>query len=148
MDTDISEINEIDNFRNTTEKKQAGRPTKYSEKMALRIALLVGEGKSLRAISQMDGYPSLSTLMKWQIEYPSLREAIAWMKWLHAMDLGQQAIEVIESVNLNAEDATLQLKKAQAKARTLIDAAKLLDLKSSPFGGKDHVQAEEDQAAN
>ena len=33
MDTDISEINEIDNFRNTTEKKQAGRPTKYSEKI-------------------------------------------------------------------------------------------------------------------
>ncbi|EKZ8016449.1 hypothetical protein RE819_000494 [Escherichia coli] len=144
MDTDISEINEIDNFRNTTEKKQAGRPTKYSEKMALRVAMLVGEGSSLRAISRMEGYPSLSTLMKWQIEYPSLREAIAWMKWLHAMDLGQQAIEVIESVNLNAEDATLQLKKAQAKARTLIDAAKLLDLKSSPFGGKDHVQAEED----
>ncbi|KXP96086.1 hypothetical protein AUP90_15475 [Escherichia coli] len=91
----------------------------------------------------MEGYPSLSTLMKWQIEYPSLREAIAWMKWLHAMDLGQQAIEVIESVNLNAEDATLQLKKAQAKARTLIDAAKLLDLKSSPFGAHDNVHREE-----
>ncbi len=110
--------------------------------------MLVGEGNSLRAISRMEGYPSLSTLMKWQIEYPSLREAISWMKWLHAMDLGQQAIEVIEAVNLNAEDAALQLKKAQAKARTLIDAAKLLDLKSSPFGGKNHVQTEEDQAAD
>ncbi|EPB1884573.1 hypothetical protein ACRB8Q_001335 [Escherichia coli] len=148
MDTDISEINEIDNFRSTTEKKQAGRPTKYSEKIALRIALLVGEGKSLRAISQMDGYPSLSTLMKWQIEYPSLREAIGWMKWLHAMDLGQQAIEVIDAVDINADDAQMALKKAQAKARALIDAAKLTDLKSSPFGGKDHVQAEEDQAAD
>ncbi|EEC7249113.1 hypothetical protein HVV71_06535 [Escherichia coli] len=148
MDTDISEINEIDNFRSTTEKKQAGRPTKYSEKMALRVAMLVGEGNSLRAISRMDGYPSLSTLMRWQIEYPSLREAIAWMKWLHAMDLGQQAIEAIDAVDINAEDAPMALKKAQAKARALIDAAKLTDLKSSPFGGKDHVQAEEDQAAD
>ncbi|HHF9576342.1 TPA: hypothetical protein ACPVJI_004576 [Escherichia coli] len=144
MDNDISEIKEIEDFRSTTEKKRAGRPTKYSEKMALRVAMLVGEGNSLRAISRMEGYPSLSTLMKWQIEYPSLREAIAWMKWLHAMDLGQQAIEVIESVNLNDENAAMQLKKAQAKARALIDTAKLLDLKSSPFGGKDHVQTEED----
>ncbi|HCT5466287.1 TPA: hypothetical protein OT103_000581 [Escherichia coli] len=144
MDNDISEIKEIEDFRNTTEKKRAGRPTKYSEKMALRIALLVGEGKSLRAISQMDGFPALSTIMKWQIEFPSLKEAIGWMKWLHAMDLGQQAIECIEAVNLNDENAAMQLKKAQAKARALIDTAKLLDLKSSPFGGKDHVQTEED----
>lgn len=144
MDTDISEINEIGNFRNTTEKKQAGRPTKYSEKMALRVAMLVGEGNSLRAISRMEGFPSMSTLMKWQIEYPSLREAIAWMKWLHAMDLGQQAIEAIDEVNIEGEDAAIQLRKAQAKARALIDAAKLLDLKSNPFGGKDHVQTEEE----
>lgn len=144
MDNDISEIKEIEDFRSATNKKQAGRPTKYSEKMALRIALLVGEGKSLRAISQMDGFPALSTIMKWQIEFPSLKEAIGWMKWLHAMDLGQQAIECIEAVNLNDENAAMQLKKAQAKARTLIDAAKLLDLKSSPFGGKDHVQTEDD----
>lgn len=144
MDADITEIKEMEDFRSTTEKKTGGRPTKYSEKMALRIAMLVGEGKSLRAISQMDGFPALSTIMKWQIEFPSLKEAIAWMKWLHAMDLGQQAIECIEEVDINADDAAMQLKKAQAKARALIDTAKLLDLKSSPFGGKEHVQTEED----
>ncbi|KDX90446.1 hypothetical protein AB88_2987 [Escherichia coli 2-222-05_S3_C1] len=59
------------------------------------------------------------------------------MKWLHSHDLGQQAIEAIESVNLNDEDAAMQLKKAQAKARALIDTAKLLDLKSNPFGGNE-----------
>ncbi|HBE9085319.1 TPA: hypothetical protein KNG82_002192 [Escherichia coli] len=145
MDNDISEINEIEDFRSTTEKKRAvGRPTKYSEKLGLRIAMLVGEGKSLRAISQMPGMPSLSTIMKWQVEHTPLREAIGWMKWLYSMDLGQQAIECIESVNLDSEDAALQLKKAQAKARALIDTAKLLDLKSSPFGGNDRVQTEEE----
>ncbi|HCJ5507371.1 TPA: hypothetical protein NUW72_004266 [Escherichia coli] len=144
MDADITEIKDIEDFRSTTEKKRAGRPTKYSEKMGLRIAMLAGEGKSLRAISQMDGFPALSTIMKWQIEFPSLKEAIAWMKWLHAMDMGQQAIECIEAVDINADDAAMQLKKAQAKARALIDTAKLLDLKSSPFGGKEHVQTEED----
>lgn len=142
MDTDIAEINGLDNFGSTTAKNKVGRPTKYSEKMGLRIALLVGEGKSLRAISRMDGFPALSTIMRWQIEHPSFREAIGWMKWVYSMDLGQQAIEAIEAVNLNDENSAMQLKKAQAKARALIDTAKLLDLKSSPFGGKDNVQEE------
>ena len=105
--------------------------------MATQIALLVGEGYSLRKIASMEGYPSLATILRWQIEFPDFREAIGWMMWLHSHDLGQQAIEAIESVNLNDEDAAMQLKKAQAKARALIDTAKLLDLKSNPFGGNE-----------
>ncbi|EFA2264400.1 hypothetical protein DNH26_000654 [Escherichia coli] len=136
MSTELTENNSIANFDSTTqEKRRVGRPSKYSNKMATQIALLVGEGCSLRKIASMEGYPSLATILRWQIEYPDFREAIAWMKWLHSHDLGQQAIEAIESVNLNDENAAMELKKAQAKARALIDAAKLLDLKSNPFGG-------------
>ncbi|EPU4249906.1 hypothetical protein ACVW5Z_000664 [Escherichia coli] len=139
MDTDISEINEIDNFESTTqEKRRIGRPSKYSNKMATQIALLVGEGNSLRKIASMEGYPSLATILRWQIEFPDFREAVGWMKWLHSHDLGQQAIEAIDDVDLEGEDAAIQLRKAQAKARALIDAAKLLDLKSSPFGGENN----------
>ncbi|EIY6656977.1 hypothetical protein MNU59_001332 [Escherichia coli] len=136
MSTELTENNDIANFDSTTqEKRRVGRPSKYSNKMATQIALLVGGGCSLRKIASMEGYPSLATILRWQIEYPDFREAIAWMKWLHSHDLGQQAIEAIESVNLNDENAAMELKKAQAKARALIDAAKLLDLKSNPFGG-------------
>ena len=138
MSTELTENNDIANFESTTqEKRRVGRPSKYSNKMATQIALLVGEGYSLRKIASMEGYPPLATILRWQIEFPDFREAIGWMKWLHSHDLGQQAIEAIESVNLNDEDAAMQLKKAQAKARALIDAAKLLDLKSNPFGGNE-----------
>ncbi|ELE6819215.1 hypothetical protein RMT14_003799 [Escherichia coli] len=139
MSTELTENNDLDNFESTTqEKRRVGRPSKYSNKMATQIALLVGEGNSLRKIASMEGYPSLATILRWQIEFPDFREAVGWMKWLHSHDLGQQAIEAIESVNLNDEDAAMQLRKAQAKARALIDAAKLLDLKSSPFGGENN----------
>ena len=138
MSTELTENNDLDNFESTTQKKRrVGRPSKYSNKMATQIALLVGEGYSLRKIASMKGYPSLATILRWQIEFPDFREAIGWMKWLHSHDLGQQAIEAIESVNLNDEDAAMQLKKARAKARALIDTAKLLDLKSNPFGGNE-----------
>lgn len=138
MSTELTENNDIANFDSTTqEKRRVGRPPKYSNKMATQIALLVGEGCSLRKIASMEGYPSLATILRWQIEFPDFREAIGWMKWLHSHDLGQQAIEAIDEVNIEGEDAAIQLRKAQAKARALIDAAKLLDLKSNPFGGNE-----------
>ncbi|WP_097418704.1 hypothetical protein [Escherichia coli] len=137
MSTELTENNDIANFDSTTqEKRRVGRPSKYSNKMATQIALLVGEGNSLRKIASMEGYPSLATILRWQIEFPNFREAVGWMKWLHSHDLGQQAIEAIDEVNLDDENAAMQLKKAQAKARALIDTAKLLDLKSSPFRGE------------
>ncbi|EFA3655444.1 hypothetical protein ABJ684_001241 [Escherichia coli] len=139
MSTELTENNDLDNFESTTqEKRRIGRPSKYSNKMATQIALLVGEGNSLRKIASMEGYPSLATILRWQIEFPDFREAVGWMKWLHSHDLGQQAIEAIDDVDLEGEDAAIQLRKAQAKARALIDAAKLLDLKSSPFGGENN----------
>ncbi|HAH6314291.1 TPA: hypothetical protein HIA13_003036 [Escherichia coli] len=139
MSTELTENNNLDNFDSTTqEKRRVGRPSKYSNKMATQIALLVGEGNSLRKIASMEGYPSLATILRWQIEFPDFREAVGWMKWLHSHDLGQQAIEAIDDVDLEGEDAAIQLRKAQAKARALIDAAKLLDLKSSPFGGENN----------
>ncbi|EES6189295.1 hypothetical protein V3G25_001420 [Escherichia coli] len=138
MSTELTENNDIANFDSTTqEKRRVGRPSKYSNKMATQIALLVGEGCSLRKIASMEGYPSLATILRWQIEFSDFREAIGWMKWLHSHDLGQQAIEAIDEVNIEGEDAAIQLRKAQAKARALIDAAKLLDLKSNPFGGNE-----------
>ncbi|EHI6681654.1 hypothetical protein J9490_000381 [Escherichia coli] len=138
MSTELTENNDIANFDSTTqEKRRVGRPSKYSNKMATQIALLVGEGCSLRKIAGMEGYPSLATILRWQIEFSDFREAIGWMKWLHSHDLGQQAIEAIDEVNIEGEDAAIQLRKAQAKARALIDAAKLLDLKSNPFGGNE-----------
>ncbi|HAV8182441.1 hypothetical protein G3W01_11000 [Escherichia coli] len=138
MSTELTENNDLDNFDTTTqEKRRVGRPSKYSNKMATQIALLVGEGYSLRKIASMEGYPSLATILRWQIEFPNFREAVGWMKWLHSHDLGQQAIEAIDNVDLESEDAAIQLRKAQAKARALIDAAKLLDLKSNPFGGNE-----------
>lgn len=49
MSTEITENNDLDNFESATqEKRRVGRPSKYSNKMATQIALLVGEGYSLR----------------------------------------------------------------------------------------------------
>ncbi|EFJ1180025.1 hypothetical protein A4176_001779 [Escherichia coli] len=134
MEGELIQNNELDIFDNSETRKKRGRPTKYTEKLATEIVLLVSEGYSLRKISQMPGMPGIATMMRWQWEHMDFREGIAWMSWLWCAEAGRRAVEIIDEVNLNTEDAPLQLRKAEAKAKALLAAAKLNDLKSSPFG--------------
>ena len=46
MSTEITENNDLDNFERYAGKRRVGRPSKYSNKMATQIALLIGEGHS------------------------------------------------------------------------------------------------------
>lgn len=134
MEGELIQNNELDIFDNSETRKKRGRPTKYTKKLATEIVLLVSEGYSLRKISQMPGMPGIATMMRWQWEHMDFREGIAWMSWLWCAEAGRRAVEIIDEVNLNTEDAPLQLRKAEAKAKALLAAAKLNGLKNSPFG--------------
>ncbi|HAH2556697.1 TPA: hypothetical protein GF725_10090 [Escherichia coli] len=136
MEGELIQNNELDIFVTSETQKKRGRPTKYSEKLATQIILLVSEGCSLRKISKMPGMPSYPAMMRWQWEHMEFREGIAWMSWLWCAEAGRLAVEIIDEVNITAEDGTKQLRKAEAKAKALLAAAKLNDLKSSPFGDK------------
>ncbi|EER7558099.1 TPA: hypothetical protein RHY41_004393 [Escherichia coli] len=137
MEGELIQNNEIEIFVTSETRKKRGRPTKYTDKLATQIVLLVSEGYSLRKISEMDGMPSFRTMMRWQLEHLDFREGIAWMNWLWNAEAGRRAVEIIDEVNLDAEDAPLQLHKAEIKAKVLLAAAKLTDLKKSPFGDND-----------
>ncbi|EMU80268.1 hypothetical protein ECMP0210175_0744 [Escherichia coli MP021017.5] len=82
----------------------------------------------------MPGMPSHSQMMRWQWEHIDFREGIAWMSWLWCAEAGRRAVEIIDEVDINAEDGPKQLRKAEAKAKALLAAAKLNSLKHSPFG--------------
>ncbi|EOU5383427.1 hypothetical protein ACOJ91_001695 [Escherichia coli] len=137
MEGELLQNNEIEIFDNSETRKKRGRPTKYTDKLATQIVLLVSEGYSLRKISQMPGMPGIATMMRWQLEHLDFREGIAWMSWLWNAEAGRRAVEIIDEVNLDAEDAPLQLHKAEIKAKVMLAAAKLTDLKKSPFGDND-----------
>lgn len=134
MKGESTENNELAIYDNSETQKKRGRPIKYNEKIARDIILLVSEGNSLRKISKMPGMPGIATMMRWQWEHMDFREGIAWMSWLWNAEAGRRAVELIHDVDINAEDGMKQLRKAEAEARTLLAAAKLNDLKSSPFG--------------
>ncbi|HAY0118111.1 TPA: hypothetical protein JS257_002152 [Escherichia coli] len=133
MKDEDKEINNLPVNGTSLSRKRA----KYTIALAEEICLLVAEGHSLREIAKMPDMPSLRTLMRWQYEHPDFREHIGIFKFIAAQDAAEQAIEAIRSVNLEAEDATLQLRKAEALARTLLGRAKLLESKNNPFKGEE-----------
>lgn len=132
MEGELIENNGLDIYDTSETPKKRGRPAKYNEKIATQIVLLVSEGYSLRKISMMPGMPSHRQMMRWQLEHMDFREGIAWMSWLWCAEAGRRAVEIIDEVDINAEDGPKQLRKAEAKA--LLAAAKLNSLKHSPFG--------------
>ncbi|EMR9948840.1 hypothetical protein WKN54_000203 [Escherichia coli] len=134
MEGELIENNELNNLQTSKTPKKRGRPTKFTEKLGTEIILLVSQGYSLRKISQMPGMPSYSQMMVWQWQNMDFRTGIAWMHWLWCAEAGRRAVELIDAVDINAEDGPKQLRKAEAKAKTLLAAAKLNGLKSSPFG--------------
>ncbi|EPV8537630.1 hypothetical protein ACWATH_000653 [Escherichia coli] len=115
----------------------ARKRAKYTIALAEEICLLVAEGHSLREIGSMPDLPSFRTICRWQYEHPDFREHIGIFKWIHAQDAAEQAVEVIRNVDLDAEDAGLRLRKAEALARTLLGRAKLLESKNNPFKGEE-----------
>lgn len=134
MEGELIENNGLDIYDASETPKKRGRPAKYNEKIATQIVLLVSEGYSLRKISMMPGMPSHRQMMRWQLEHMDFREGIAWMSWLWCAEAGRRAVEIIDEVDINAEDGPKQLRKAEAKAKALLAAAKLNSLKHSPFG--------------
>lgn len=134
MEGELIENNGLDIYDTSETPKKRGRPAKYNEKIATQIVLLVSEGYSLRKISMMPGMPSHRQMMRWQLEHMDFREGIAWMSWLWCAEAGRRAVEIIDEVDINAEDKPKQLRKAEAKAKALLAAAKLNSLKHSPFG--------------
>lgn len=134
MKDESTENDNLNNFQTTEKTKKRGRPTKYSPKLARDIILLVSQGYSLRKISQLPGYPGYSTMMAWQLEHMDFREGIAWMHWLWAAEAGRRAVELINEVDINADDGAKQLRLAKEKAKVMLAAAKLCELKTSPFG--------------
>mgnify|MGYP000168038250 FL=1 len=134
MEGELIENNGLDIYDTSETPKKRGRPAKYNEKIATQIVLLVSEGYSLRKISMMPGMPSHRQMMRWQLEHMDFREGIAWMSWLWCAEAGRRAVEIIDEVDINAEEGPKQLRKAAAKAKALLAAAKLNSLKHSPFG--------------
>lgn len=115
-----------------TSKGQNGRPTKYNERIALKILEYIAEGKSLNEISKIPGMPCRATLSFWQLQHPVFRQTIEGLRFIVATEYACQALECYQDLDPTSEDFPAQLALAKSKAATLLGMARLHDLRNLP----------------
>ncbi len=100
---------------------KVGRPSDYSIEIASKICAQLARGISLRKVCLEDKMPSLETVYNWMAKYPEFVEQYARAKEASAeahnemiLDLGDEAIELSQSVDPKASGAVVQAVKLKA----------------------------------
>lgn len=108
--------------------KKTGRPTVYTQAVALEICTRISEGESLRAICRDDHMPALSSVMLWLTDeshkvfseqYVRAREAQAEHMFLEIAELSDTSVEDIMGID-RSDSARVQARKLQIDTRKWI----------------------------
>ena len=111
-----------------------GRPTKYSEKLAIEICSNIGMGNSLRKTCEMDGMPSFQSVYTWFSKYPDFLEQYTRAK----TDSGDSDADKIEDI----AERVITGEIGPQEARVAIDAFKWTAGKKRPkkYGDKQQIE--------
>lgn len=115
----------------------AGRPTDYTEDLALSICEQIAEGKSLRSICAQEDMPAKSTVFKWLTIHQEFADHYA-----HARDAQADALadEIIDIADDSALDTIVDPETGRettnaeivARSRLRVDARKWVAAKLKP----------------
>lgn len=73
-----------------------GRPTDYTEQLALTICLRLSEGESLRKVCLDDAMPDKSTVLRWIARHESFRDQYAKAKADGAEALAEEIFDIAD----------------------------------------------------
>lgn len=86
----------IENCNIDNPKHAGGRPTLYSEKLALKICERIINGESLASICRNDAMPCASTVYKWLDEKPEFLDKYAKAKEDQADTLADEMLDIAD----------------------------------------------------
>ncbi len=102
-------------------KHPGGRPSEYTQEIADRICNELSEGISLRTVCLADDMPDKTTVFRWirqneefRNQYARAKEESADAQHEVLMDLGDNAIDLSQSVDPKASSAVVQAVKLKA----------------------------------
>lgn len=131
----------------------AGRPSIYTQELAMTICRRIAEGESLRSICRDDGMPSVSTVMLWALSMPQFSEQYTRARELQAEVHIDEIIDIADDGHndymlKNHGDNVAWVENGEALRRSQIriearkwTAAKLLPKK---YGDRIKVDTERD----
>lgn len=87
-------------------KKKAGRPSKFTRKLADRICELVAADpkNTIRRIAEKEGMPSDRTIFRWLEAYESFRQQYARAKEQQADLLVEEMLQIADDGSLDVEE--------------------------------------------
>jgi hypothetical protein len=92
-----------------------GRPSSYSEKLALDIANRIADGSSLRKISMDPWMPSVRTMLHWTREHPEFSQLLAHARFMKAETLVDQMLDIADEPVADSAQAARQKTRVQAR---------------------------------
>jgi hypothetical protein len=131
----------------------AGRPSSFKQETADEICALLAVGQSLREICRQEGFPDISTVMRWLAdpEREAFREQYAHAKQAGIEAIAEEILDIaddarndwMERQSQEGENIGWQFNgEAARRSQIRIDARKWLLSKLAPKKYGDRVQAE------
>lgn len=126
------------------EKKPHGRPSNYSDALALEFCRRMATGRSLRSVCKDDDMPGTATILVWlgDERRKAFREQYARAREAMADALAEETLEIADDASNDTEigeDGQLKLKRDSfERARIKIDARRWYAGKVAPkkYGSK------------
>lgn len=122
------------------ENRPVGRPTKYSEELAVDICVLIAEGKPLTKICKMNGMPSLATVYRWLSTDKKFQDMYARARDDQADTMADEITEIADQTPemepvLDKEGNVIEMRMHSAYVqwqRNRVDARKWVAAKLKP----------------
>ncbi len=118
-----------------SEKRNPGRPSRYSDGLVNRICLRIAGGESLRRICGEDDMPDKATVLRWLLDsrHAAFRRRYGIARETQADAFADEIVDIADSAS-GREDA--------AVAKLRIDARKWVAAKLKPkrYGERQHIE--------
>ncbi len=99
--------------------KEVGRPSDYTQEMAINICEDISTGKSLRAVCRDPNRPSIATVYKWMRDYPEFLKQ-------YEVSTNERADYQMEELNDIGDEAVMYAKTNEDKnVSAVVSAYKL-----------------------
>ena len=81
----------------------------YTEKLAEQICDYIKEGKTLRTISEIDGMPNKSTILKWRNNNNEFKDQYTRAKEEQSEAFNEELIEIADDLTVEPDRAKLRI---------------------------------------
>jgi hypothetical protein len=103
-----------------------GRPTDYSENIAIKICALIADGKSLRTIAKKNGMPHPGTIIRWLAKHEIFRVQYAYAREIQEEVLFSEIVDIADTPRKGIKTVTKANGMVEKHTGDMVDRSRLM----------------------